>query len=237
MPRYSKDPYWLSARFASDCSQCRRSIKKGEDIFYYPIGKRVLCNHPACGGAASAEFEGARADEDRFNGPVRHLNTLCQCGSSSCICPECGDMYEIGSTSHCTRKACRKMNAPVDCYMCGFVVASTLDGVIDFDGNLIPFQTGPNRRNSQLATYRVQGNELTFLPDNRSHTNRFEIGSSSSDRVYIVALRKTGSEWCCSCPGWIRYRHCKHLRSLTDAGILREIVRLRASGAIRLPTI
>lgn len=53
-----------------------------------------------------------------------------------------------------------------------------------------------------------------ILPDNKSHTNRFEIASESSDKIYIVAQAKSSGQWQCSCPGWIYHRKCKHLRSL-----------------------
>lgn len=52
------------------------------------------------------------------------------------------------------------------------------------------------------------------LPENASWKNRFEIKSATSNRLYVVAQRKTSGEWCCSCPGWIRHRHCKHLRTI-----------------------
>jgi hypothetical protein len=52
------------------------------------------------------------------------------------------------------------------------------------------------------------------LPDNNQYTNRFEIRSSSSNRVYIVAQHKTGRWWSCSCPGWISRRSCRHLKAL-----------------------
>lgn len=53
-----------------------------------------------------------------------------------------------------------------------------------------------------------------ILPDNKTHTNRFEIASESSDRIYIVAQAKSSGEWQCGCLGWIYHRKCKHLRSL-----------------------
>jgi hypothetical protein len=58
----------------------------------------------------------------------------------------------------------------------------------------------------------------THLPDNDSWTNRFEIKSESSNRVYIVSQNKSSGEWGCSCPGWRIMRNgvrkCKHLSSL-----------------------
>jgi hypothetical protein len=53
-----------------------------------------------------------------------------------------------------------------------------------------------------------------LLADNAAYTNRFDIRSESSNRLYTVAQSKSGRWWSCSCPGWIRYRNCKHLRAL-----------------------
>ncbi len=52
------------------------------------------------------------------------------------------------------------------------------------------------------------------LPDNTQWTNRFEIKSESSGRIYTVAQHKTSRYWACSCPGWIRFRKCKHLSTI-----------------------
>ena len=59
---------------------------------------------------------------------------------------------------------------------------------------------------------RPPGSEV--LPDNAQYTNRFEIRSESSDRVYVIAQHKSSRWWSCSCFGWIRYRKCKHLDAL-----------------------
>jgi hypothetical protein len=60
---------------------------------------------------------------------------------------------------------------------------------------------------------------LVTLPENATHTNRIEIKSQSSNRVYIVAQSKTSGEWGCSCPGWCmkrpgKERSCKHLKAM-----------------------
>jgi hypothetical protein len=52
------------------------------------------------------------------------------------------------------------------------------------------------------------------LADNRGYTNRFEIRSETSDAIYVVAQSKSGRWWSCSCFGWIRHKHCKHLRAM-----------------------
>lgn len=49
------------------------------------------------------------------------------------------------------------------------------------------------------------------LPDNDQWTNRFEIRSESSNRVYVVAQNKKTGKWGCSCPGYLSKRKCKHL--------------------------
>jgi hypothetical protein len=48
--------------------------------------------------------------------------------------------------------------------------------------------------NNQLAVL-LKGITESFLPDNATHTNRFEIHSESSSRVYIVAQNKATGEW------------------------------------------
>lgn len=52
------------------------------------------------------------------------------------------------------------------------------------------------------------------LPDNAQWKNRFEIRSSSSNRVYVIAQHITKGHMGCSCPGWRRHRTCKHLNAL-----------------------
>lgn len=52
------------------------------------------------------------------------------------------------------------------------------------------------------------------LPDNAVWTSRFEIRSQTSNRIYIVAQRKSDGLWGCSCPGWKAHRKCKHLREI-----------------------
>ena len=60
----------------------------------------------------------------------------------------------------------------------------------------------------------LTNNGLDILPDTTQWINRFEIHSSSSNRVYVVAQRANKTEWGCSCPGWRIHRSCKHLKSI-----------------------
>jgi hypothetical protein len=53
------------------------------------------------------------------------------------------------------------------------------------------------------------------LPANAGFSNRFEIASASSSRVYVVAQKKATGAWGCSCPGAIHHgQRCKHLKAL-----------------------
>jgi uncharacterized Zn finger protein len=53
-----------------------------------------------------------------------------------------------------------------------------------------------------------------LLPDTDQWQLRFNIESESSNRLYVIAQHKTKRHWGCSCPGWKRYRNCKHLSAL-----------------------
>jgi|APGre2960657505_1045072.scaffolds.fasta_scaffold00659_7 predicted nucleic acid-binding Zn finger protein len=67
----------------------------------------------------------------------------------------------------------------------------------------------------------AQAIDAQVLPDNKTHTHRFEIKSSSSDRLYVVAKSRSNGDWACSCPGWIHarngVRNCKHLKAILPA--------------------
>lgn len=64
MTRYFKgDPYWLTLRYPGICRRCNCPLKKGDRAFRYKDGS-LYCEDPACGGAASAEFEAAAYAED-----------------------------------------------------------------------------------------------------------------------------------------------------------------------------
>jgi hypothetical protein len=53
-----------------------------------------------------------------------------------------------------------------------------------------------------------------LMPDNKAWTNRMQIKSESSDKLYTIAQSKHGRFWACSCPGWIHWKRCKHLTAL-----------------------
>jgi hypothetical protein len=54
----------------------------------------------------------------------------------------------------------------------------------------------------------------SLMPDNSGWTNRFTVESSSSDRTYVVAQRKSDGEWGCGCWQWKRTRQCKHVADI-----------------------
>jgi len=67
---------------------------------------------------------------------------------------------------------------------------------------------------SNLPKISVSVRTADALPDNKLWKNRFEIHSATSDRVYIVSQNIDKGHMGCSCPGWRRYRTCKHLSAL-----------------------
>jgi hypothetical protein len=73
---------------------------------------------------------------------------------------------------------------------------------------------------------------LQVYPDLPRWKCRFDIGSSSSDRVYRVSFDTAVGNWVCSCPGQIRYGHCKHLEAMglkcRSSG--RDLTTLKAFG-------
>lgn len=76
-----------------------------------------------------------------------------------------------------------------------------------------------------MAKLSIAG--TTALEDNSQYTNRFEISSETSSRVYVVAQNKGTGDWSCSCPGWVikragKERTCKHLKALLPILIASE---------------
>jgi hypothetical protein len=54
----------------------------------------------------------------------------------------------------------------------------------------------------------------TVLPDNERWVNRFTVKSTSSSSVYTVSQQRGKDRWECSCWGWKRHRHCKHVTDI-----------------------
>ncbi len=72
-----------------------------------------------------------------------------------------------------------------------------------------------SRRGIQMTTaVELHIEQSVAMPDNRYWTNRFEIYSETSDRVYVISQNILKRYWGCSCPGWRTRRKCKHLEAL-----------------------
>ena len=57
----TRDPYWLAARYGSDCSGCSKRISKGARIFYFPKSRKAFCE--TCGQAEERPLVAARSYE------------------------------------------------------------------------------------------------------------------------------------------------------------------------------
>ena len=59
-------------------------------------------------------------------------------------------------------------------------------------------------------------NAVETFPDTDRYKVRFTIRSESSSRLYMVSFDAApgAGYWTCSCPGNLRYGHCKHLTAM-----------------------
>lgn len=64
MPYYQHDPRWIAARYGRTCAGCGAEIRKGERIYFYPLGQKSYGNSCGCGLRADRDFEAARFDEE-----------------------------------------------------------------------------------------------------------------------------------------------------------------------------
>lgn len=66
MKRYSRDPYWITMRYAGKCAGCGVAIRKGYQAYYYPATRKMYCLG-SCGQAAQADFAAHAQDEEVYN--------------------------------------------------------------------------------------------------------------------------------------------------------------------------
>jgi len=71
-----------------------------------------------------------------------------------------------------------------------------------------------NNTDTNLPVLHIPSNGRK-VEDKPGWTNSIGIPSESSNRMYVVAQRKTSRGWGCSCRGWIGHRHCKHLDAMS----------------------
>jgi hypothetical protein len=66
--RRGGDPYWLRVKYSCQCSddKCKAPIPKGDQGFYYPNGRKMLCQE--CGKKAEQDFSQHAFDEAQMNG-------------------------------------------------------------------------------------------------------------------------------------------------------------------------
>lgn len=59
----SSKPYWITVKYPSKCSRCNQEILRGQDAFYYPRERQVLCGAEACGKQEARDLAAADFDE------------------------------------------------------------------------------------------------------------------------------------------------------------------------------
>lgn len=59
------DPKIMVSRFNSTCSKCKKAIKKGEDIIFWPYNRTA--DHFKCGETDYRQFEASAQDESFYN--------------------------------------------------------------------------------------------------------------------------------------------------------------------------
>ncbi len=66
MKTYPNDPRLITAKFNCNCKKCKKLLKKGQQIFYWPYDKSVLCLE--CGEDDFNAFLSSKQDEEFYNG-------------------------------------------------------------------------------------------------------------------------------------------------------------------------
>jgi endogenous inhibitor of DNA gyrase (YacG/DUF329 family) len=62
MKHYNNDPKQMTAKFNSTCPTCQKRIKKGDNIYYWPIEKKAYCAD--CGEKDFSRFLLEAQDEE-----------------------------------------------------------------------------------------------------------------------------------------------------------------------------
>jgi len=59
---YPSDPYRTQARFSSTCSQCGKTINKGDSIVYDKYRRLVYCLSPDVSDCGTSVLQGVQAE-------------------------------------------------------------------------------------------------------------------------------------------------------------------------------
>lgn len=62
----STRPFWMLSKFGGTCPRCQRGFKKGEQIFYYPANRTVLCAGDECGKQAERDLKADDFDQAMY---------------------------------------------------------------------------------------------------------------------------------------------------------------------------
>jgi hypothetical protein len=57
----------MTSKFGGSCSRCKLGIKKGEQIFYYPANRTVLCAGDGCGKQAERDLQADDFDQAMYS--------------------------------------------------------------------------------------------------------------------------------------------------------------------------
>ena len=59
--RKNLDPRWITAKFNSQCKECRQAVKKNSPAFWYPLTKTIFCEQ--CGSREYKTYVAITHDE------------------------------------------------------------------------------------------------------------------------------------------------------------------------------
>lgn len=59
------DPRWIKTKYGPCfCTHCKVRIEKGDEAFYFPIGRFLFCKTETCGLQKERDFTAALQDEN-----------------------------------------------------------------------------------------------------------------------------------------------------------------------------
>ena len=64
----STRPYWITAKYAGECSRCKAKIPAKADALYFPSTRTMLCDGENCGKQHQRDMAAADFDESMYGG-------------------------------------------------------------------------------------------------------------------------------------------------------------------------